>query len=147
MKISERGKEFIKRFEGLRLQAYKCAGGKLTIGYGHTYGVSEGQQITRQQADTFLDEDLSIVEAAVNEYVTSTLEQNQFDALVSFTFNVGSGNLRRSTLLRIVNNAPNAFLAIRHEFMKWCYAGDVKLNGLILRRSAEAELYEGIYVE
>ena len=147
MKISERGKDFIKRFEGLRLQAYKCAGGKWTIGYGHTYGVTEGQQITRQQAEAFLEEDLSIVEAAVNEYVTSTLEQHQFDALVSFTFNVGSGNLRRSTLLRIVNNAPNAFLAIHKEFLKGCYAGDVKLNGLILRRSAEAELYEGIYVE
>lgn len=147
MKISKRGKEFIKRFEGLRLQAYKCAGGKWTIGYGHTFGVSEGQQITISQANAFLEEDLSIVEAAVNEYVTSTIEQHQFDALVSFTFNVGSGNLRRSTLLRIVNSAPNAFLAIRHEFMKWCYASDVKLNGLILRRSAEAELYEGIYVE
>ena len=147
MKISERGKDFIKRFEGLRLQAYKCAGGKWTIGYGHTFGVSGGQQITRQQAEAYLDEDLSIIEAAVNEYVTSTIEQHQFDALVSFTFNVGSGHLRRSTLLRIVNSAPNAFLAIRHEFMKWCYAGNVKLNGLILRRSAEAELYEGIYVE
>lgn len=145
MITSDKGIEMIKSLEGRCLQAYKCSAGVWTIGYGHTAGVSAGDKITEQKAEQLLREDLLVVEEALNRAVTSTLQQCQFDALVSFAFNVGTGNLRRSTLLKVVNDTPDAVLRIRSEFAKWVYVGNLKSNGLILRRHKEADMYEGLY--
>ena len=98
MKASSKALELIKQFEGLRLKAYLCPGGVWTIGYGHTAGVKSGMVITEAQAEEFLLSDIAIFEKAINDQ-NLALTQNMFDALVSFTFNVGVGNFKRSTLL------------------------------------------------
>lgn len=144
MTTSERGLSLIKSFEGLRLRAYKCPAEVWTIGYGHTKGVKEGMIITEQQAEQFLIDDLKASEYAVGRLVKKPLLQNQFDALVSFVFNLGEGNFSRSTLLKRVNDNPHNPL-IREQFMKWVFAGGKVLQGLINRRKAEADLYCGQY--
>jgi lysozyme len=141
MRTSQAGIDLIKRFEGLRLHAYICAAGVLTIGYGHTKSVRRGQQITEQQAEDLLREDLRHFEEAVERLVTVHLEQHEFDALVSFTFNVGEGALAKSTLLRKLNAGDKQDAA--HEFGKWVKAGKVTLSGLVRRRKAEQALFEG----
>ena len=98
MKASSKALELIKQLEGLRLKAYLCSGGVWTIGYGHTAGVKSGMVITKAQAEEFLLSDIAVFEKAVNDQ-NLDLTQNMFDALVSFTFNVGVGNFKRSTLL------------------------------------------------
>jgi len=103
MKVNSRGLQLIKHFEGFFLQAYLCPAEVLTIGYGHTADVQPGDVITAQQADTFLLEDVSESERAVNRFVTVPLTQNQFDALVSFVFNLGGHNFKSSTLLIKLN--------------------------------------------
>lgn len=140
MKISERGFELIKQFEGLRLQAYPCSAGVWTIGYGHTAGVQSGDVITAPQADAFLRDDVTLSERIVNKYVSVSLTQYQFDALVSFTFNLGSGDLRASTLLKKLNAGDTAGAA--GEFLRWVNAGGKKRPGLIRRREAEKALFE-----
>ena len=127
MKTSEKGIELIKRFEGCRLTAYKCPAGVLTIGYGHTYGVKPLMKITQQQADTLLKGDLMIFEAGIN-VLNLNINQNQFDALVSFAFNLGLNALNRSTLLKKIRLNPNDN-TIKDEFLKWCYAAGKKLDG------------------
>lgn len=139
MKISTNGIELIKRFEGLRLTAYRCSAGVLTIGYGHTTGVKPGDKITGQQADAFLHEDVLVAEITVNTNVTTRLNQNQFDALVSFVFNLGMGNFVKSTLLKKLNTADYAGAA--DEFPRWVYAGKTELPGLIRRRTADRDLF------
>jgi lysozyme len=143
MKTSNKGIELIKRFEGLRLKAYKDDAGILTIGYGHTDGVNSGDVVTEQEASELLARDLRTAEDAVNEQNLS-LSQNQFDALVSFVFNVGVGNFRSSTLLKKEKANPDD-PTIRNEFLKWNKAriyGTLKpLTGLTRRRTAEADLY------
>ena len=139
MKISNRGIELIKKFEGLRLTAYRCMAGMLTIGYGHTHGVKPGDLITGRQAEKFLREDLRVAELTANTNVKTQLAQGQFDALVSFVFNVGAGNFVRSTLLRKLNAGDYDGAAA--EFGRWIYAGQTELPGLIRRRAAERDLF------
>lgn len=141
MSISNKGKNLIKEFEGLRLTAYQDSVGVWTIGYGHTGNVSKGQVITQAQADAFFDSDVQKFVNGVRSAVGNTqLTQGQFDALVSFSYNLGLGNLQKSTLLKKVKANPND-KSIRDEFLKWVKAGGVTLQGLVRRRTAEADLY------
>ncbi len=142
MKTSNKGKDLIKKWESLRLAAYLCPAGVPTIGYGHTKGVKMGDTITESQADDMLSEDLIIYEGEVERLVSATLNQSQFDALVSFTYNIGGASLGSSTLLKKVNANPSD-ATIADEFKKWVYAGGVKLNGLVSRRAEESALYFG----
>ena len=141
MTTSKEGYDLIAHFEGFEERAYVCAGGKLTIGYGHTKGVKEGDVITKEQGLQYLREDVADAEAAVRKWVHAPLKQNQFDALVSFVFNVGAGNFASSSLLREVNFDANDFADIRPRFMAWIYSKKRKIEGLERRRKAEAELY------
>lgn len=142
MKTSDKGLELIKHYESLRLKAYRCPAGIPTIGYGHTKGVKMGQSITEEQANAFLVEDLNDAEQAVIRHKLNT-NQNQFDALVSLVFNIGSGNFAKSTLLKKAKVNSNDG-SIADEFRKWVYAGGVVLPGLIKRREAEQRLYYGM---
>ncbi|MBR1627084.1 MAG: lysozyme [Bacteroidales bacterium] len=149
MKTSKRGIDLIKSFEGLRLTAYKPVKTEknFTIGYGHCSPcIREGMMITQELAEQYLKEDLQKFEDGVNSLLSDFLKkgfklnQNQFDALVSFSYNVGLKNFANSTLLRkvkLVANNPS----IRDEFMRWVYSGKTKLAGLERRRKAEADLY------
>lgn len=139
MKTSKNGIEFIKSHEGFRLKAYTDSVGVWTIGYGHTGGVKMGDVITEEQAEKFLIEDLETAENEINSH-NLNLNQNQFDALVSFTFNLGIGNFRSSTLLRRIKADPND-RDIEMQFKRWVYAGGNILKGLITRRNDEARLY------
>ncbi|WP_157796254.1 LysM peptidoglycan-binding domain-containing protein [Bacillus xiapuensis] len=147
MKTSQRGVNLIKEFEGLRLTAYYDSVGVLTIGYGHTnntasadkYPVYPGQTITASKAEEILKADLITYENAVNSYVTYPINQNQFDALVSFSFNLGTGALRTSTLLAKLNAGDVQGAA--DEFDRWVYAGGQILAGLVRRRAAEKALF------
>ena len=141
MKTGTKGIELIKRFEGFEERAYLCPAGVWTIGYGHTSGVHEGQMCTPEQAESWLQEDLKSAENAVNALDPSRpLRQNEFDALVSFVYNLGQGNFRDSTLRRkVLVNPDNP--TIRDEFGRWVYADGRMLPGLVARREAEADLY------
>lgn len=139
MKTSDNGIEFIKKHEGLRLKAYLCPAGKPTIGYGHTEGVKPGQTITEEEAEQLLREDLIVVENEINKH-NLDINQNQFDALVSFVYNVGVGNFRTSTLLKKIKTDPND-KTIANEFKRWVYSNGKKLPGLAKRREEEAKLY------
>lgn len=139
MRTSKNGIDLIKAHEGLRLNAYLCPAGVPTIGYGHTKNVKLGDKITSEQAEKFLIEDLRTAENEVNK-LNLNINQNQFDALVSFIFNVGVGNFRKSTLLKRMKinvNDPD----IEVQFNKWIYGGGKILPGLVKRRKDEAELY------
>ena len=139
MKISQQGLDLIKHFEGLRLQPYYCSGGVLTIGYGHTKSVRKGMSITEHEAEQLLKQDLAWAEDAVSQHVQVPIKQNQFDALVSFVFNLGEGAFQRSTLLRKLNAAD--YKGAANEFKKWVHAGGKRLTGLVRRREAERELF------
>lgn len=139
MKYSDRGLKLTAAFEGLRLEAYQDSVGVWTIGYGHTKGVKPGDTITQQQALDLLRQDVKSAEDDVNRLVKVPLNQNQFDALVDFTFNLGGGALARSTLLTFVN-ARN-FAGATLEFHKWNKAGGRELAGLTRRREAEVDLF------
>ena len=139
MKTSQFGIDLIKSFEGCRLEAYKCPAGIWTIGYGHTTGVEKGQKITQTQAEAFLKHDLKHFENVVNEVVKVAITQNQFDALVSFTYNVGVGALKTSTLLRLLNSGD--YIGAAEQFDRWVFAGQIKLAGLVRRRKAEKDLF------
>jgi len=141
MKISEKGLDLIKFYEGCEYNAYKCVAGVLTIGYGHTKGVKEGDLITQQEADALLLHEMDEYEGYINNMVTVDLEQNQFDALVSWVFNLGSSNLSSSTLLKKINNKE--FDAVPEQIKRWNKAGGKVLDGLIKRRNSEALLFEG----
>lgn len=132
----------IKLSEGLRLEAYLCPAGVWTIGYGHTKGVKKGDFITLEEAEMLLREDVKDAENAVNKYVKVGINQNQFDALVSFVFNLGSGNFKTSTLLRKLNTGD--YLGAANEFKRWNKAGGKVLNGLVKRREDEANLFIGV---
>lgn len=140
MQISKAGLDLIKQFEGLYLKAYRCPAGVPTIGYGHTAGVAMGQTITQQQADDYLRRDVRQFERAVARLVTVPLTQGQFDALVSFAFNLGEGALAQSTLLRLLNAGDYAGAAA--QFDRWNKAGGRVLPGLVRRRAAERALFE-----
>lgn len=139
MRTSQKGINLIKKFEGCRLEAYKCPAGIWTIGYGHTKGVKDGQIITQEQAEEFLREDLRIFEQAVESCVKVPLSQNQFDALVSFCYNCGNGALKTSTLLRLLNEGK--YKDASEQFLRWNKAGGKVLAGLTRRREEERELF------
>lgn len=143
MRTSQAGKDLIISFEGIRLQAYKCPAGVWTIGVGSTQPpVTPGEEITKKEAMDRFDHDLSKFEKAVDRLVTVPLTQNQFDALVSFTFNVGEGALTKSTLLKKLN-AGN-YDAVPAELMKWTKGGGKELPGLVRRRRAECAMWRGV---
>ena len=139
MNTSPKGIALIKEFEGLRLKAYKCPGGVWTIGYGHTAGVKSGMVITEAQAEEYLKADLIVFERYLNG-LRLALNQNQFDALVSFIYNVGTGNFSSSTLLRKVRANPQEN-SIMDEFLRWVYSKGRVLPGLQRRRLDEMKLY------
>lgn len=149
MKTSQAMKELIARFEGLRLKAYKCPAGIWTVGIGSTTfngkRVTEGLVITKEQAYEQLERDLAVFENGVGRLVSKPINQDQFDALVSFSFNVGLGSLSRSTLLKKVNADPSD-PTIRDLFAMWNKAGGKVLAGLTKRRKAEADWYFGIKI-
>lgn len=141
METSERGLALIKEHEGYRDTAYRCPAGEWTIGFGHTSGVKEGQRCTPMDAGRWLKEDIAAAEREVSFQTQGVpLRQCQYDALVSFVFNLGSSNFRKSTLLKKVRANPDS-PSIRDEFGKWIYGGGRVLPGLVARREAEADLY------
>lgn len=137
-KYSRQGLKLTEHFEGLRLTAYQDVAGVWTIGYGHTGAdVKPGMTITLAEAEGLLSQDIQKAADAVNRLVTyDDLTQNQFDALVDFTFNVGISAFAGSTLLRKLNEADVAGAAA--EFPKWCMAGGKVVEGLVRRRQKEA---------
>ena len=138
MKTSSKGVSLIKSFEGCRLNAYKCPAGVWTIGYGHTAGVKEGDIITQEQADEYLRNDLAKYEKAVLNYdAIYHFNQNQFDALVSFVYNCGVGNLKNLT-----QSGKRTLAQISIKILLYNKAGGVVLRGLQRRRAAEKELFD-----
>lgn len=145
-KASQKGLDLIKRFEGLKLKPYQCPAGIPTIGYGNTYYPSGAKvkltdpAITKEKAEELLKFLLTSYEKGVDSFCRDDINQNQFDALTSFAYNVGVGNLQKSTLIKKVNKNPSD-PTIRAEFMKWNKGGGKVLLGLTRRRQAEADLY------
>jgi GH24 family phage-related lysozyme (muramidase) len=144
--ITQAGIDLIKQFEGFFPTIYICPAGCPTIGYGHVVKPQEREQfadgITAEQAETLLCQDVQTAERAVLRLITVPLTDGQFDALVSFTFNLGAGALQRSTLRRNINRGDHA--AVPAEFRKWVWAGGRKLEGLVRRREVEASLYHSL---
>jgi lysozyme len=142
--ITQAGIDLIKRFEGFSPTVYICPAGYPTIGYGHVVKLQERERfaggITAEQAEFLLRQDVQTAEYAVLRLITVPLTDGQFDALVSFTFNLGAGALQRSTLRRKINRRDYA--AVPAEFRKWVWAGGRRLEGLILRREAEIIRYQ-----
>jgi lysozyme len=142
MRISKKGIDLIKKFEGIRLTAYVCPAGVLTIGYGHTGSdVKPGMRITEEEAERLLLADTESAQQTVSSFVSVKINQNEYDALVSFTFNVGPTAFVNSTLLRLLNhNADRKIVA--GEFGRWVKAGDNKPTpGLVRRREEEKKLF------
>ena len=145
-KVSKKGLDLIKKFEGLKLKPYLCSAGVPTIGYGNTL-YENGKKvslkdsvITESRATELLSYSLKNLEQQVDSFCRDDINQNQFDALVSFAFNLGPYNLKSSTLLKKVNKNPKD-PTIRDEFMRWTKAGGKVLKGLVERRKVEADLY------
>lgn len=144
MKTGPKGIALVKESESCHLRAYLCPAGIWTIGWGNIrYAngkrVEEGDVITQEQADSELEYDLGDAERIVTRNVRVPLTQHQFDALVSFAYNIGSANFIGSTLIRILNSGNYAFAA--EQFGRWVYANGKKLNGLITRRARERDLF------
>lgn len=142
MKINEKGLSLIKSFEGLRLKAYKCPAGVWTIGYGSTEGVKPGMTITREEAEQLLRQDIERFEKGVDDLVEVDINENQYSALVSLAYNIGLGNFKKSTLLKLINKGnQNELEAVHSQFKRWVWAGSQILPGLVKRREAEFKLY------
>ncbi|EKT4454453.1 MULTISPECIES: lysozyme [Pseudomonas] len=139
MRTSQRGLSLIKSFEGLRLQAYQDSVGVWTIGYGTTRGVQAGMKISKEQAERMLLNDVQRFEPEVERLITAPLNQNQWDALISFTYNLGAANLESSTLRRLINAGD--YKSAAEQFSRWNKAGGQVLAGLTRRRAAERELF------
>ncbi len=139
MKATNTAIELIKSFEQLRLNSYLCPAGVWTIGYGHTDGVNQGMLITEKTAEGFLKQDIQKAVDEVNR-IKQDLTQGQFDALVSFVFNVGIQAFRISTLRKLIERNPDD-KKIAAEFRRWVYAGNKMLPGLVNRREKEIQLY------
>ena len=142
MQTSNQGINHIKAEEGYREVPYTDAGGVLTVGYGHTgKDVRAGVNVSKEEAEALLRADLATAETVVNKYVTVVLNQHQFDALVSFVYNVGVSNFKTSTLLRTIN--ANRTDEISNQFMRWVFVKGKRNKGLVNRRATECRLYHG----
>ncbi|MGL5716723.1 MAG: lysozyme [Paraclostridium sp.] len=141
MKTSQKGIDLIKSFEGCRLETYKCSANVNTIGYGTTKGVVPGMKISLLEAEEMLKRDLIYFERWVEKLIEVELTQNQFDALVSFTYNLGEGALKNSTLRKFLND--KRYDLVPGQFLRWNMAGGKVLNGLVRRREAEAKMFRG----
>jgi lysozyme len=137
--INAAGLALIKQFEGLRLHAYQDGAGIWTIGYGHTQDVWKGDVCTPEDAERWLRDDLAEAEDAVSQLAKFPLTDNQFAALVAFTFNMGFGNLRRSNLLKHLN--AGHYADVPEQLSQWVYVGSAKSPGLVARRAAEIALW------
>jgi len=138
---SQAGVDLIKSFEGCQLKAYVCPAGVLTIGYGHTGpDVKQGMQITEAYAEELLRQDLKRFEDAVKQIIQVSLRQQEYDAIVSFAFNVGASALEHSTFARRMNAGDNKVTCFKEEFPKWVNGSDGPLPGLVRRRQAEIDL-------
>ncbi|MDX2074717.1 MAG: lysozyme [Alphaproteobacteria bacterium] len=143
MQISARGTDLIERYESFAAKPYICPAGKLTVGYGHVILAKEkghyDSGITELEAERLLLTDVAKARSAIMRLVCVPISQAQFDALVSFTFNVGAGALQRSTLRQRLNREDYDGAAA--EFGKWVYGGGRKLAGLVRRRADERALF------
>jgi lysozyme len=139
MNISSAGLDLIKEFEGFRKDAYLCPAGRWTIGFGHARDVCQGESISEDMAEDLLMEDMALAEACVLGNVHVALTQGQFDACVSFVFNLGCGKFRGSTFLRKINEGN--FQEAAREILKWHYVGVQVSPGLVRRRKAEYDLF------
>lgn len=139
MRMSDNGRKLTKEFEGCKLKAYRDGGGVLTIGYGHTTGVHPDDVITMERADEYLRLDLQYAEGVVSQYVNLPLNQNQFDALVDFVFNLGIGQFMRSTLLAKLNHGD--FAGAPAEFIRWNKDNGKVEPGLTRRCKARTVLF------
>ena len=139
---TQRGINLIKRFEGFSAVVYKCIAGFDTVGWGHVVRQGEvfASPITEEQGEELLKKDLFLSERAVLRLISVPLTDGEFDSLVSFTFNLGSGTLQRSTLRQKLNRNEDR-LEVANEFLKWIFAGGKKSKGLLRRRMAERELF------
>lgn len=143
MRLSKSALEKIKEFEGCRLTAYRDAVNIPTIGYGRTSGVHMGMTITQEEADHDLEQYIEAEEEALNRFFGDVkLTDNQWDAIVSFAYNIGMGNFKRSTLAKKIISNPNN-PTIYNEFGRWIKAGNKKLPGLVRRRAWEAARWMG----
>ena len=133
--------DLIKHFEGVKLKSYQDSVGVWTIGYGSTLGIKEGVEISEQEAEDLLIHDISRFESGVSDLINVPLYQHEYDALVSFSFNLGSGALQRSTMRSLINN--RRYEGAAEEFGKWVYAGGNILLGLQRRRDAERLMFLG----
>jgi lysozyme len=145
MKVNKLGIDLMHHFEGCKLEAYQCSAKVWTIGWGNTFyqdkkPVKQGDKITQEQADELFEIVMNDFSNSVKKLLTKELNENQFSALVCFAYNVGIGNLKKSTLLRKVNVNPNDE-TIANEFLRWNRAGGKVLRGLTRRRQAESDLY------
>ena len=129
----------IKEFEGCRLKAYRCPAGIFTIGWGHTDGVIEGDEITQEQANSLLSRDVDMFATGIRRLLSVDVSVNQLAALTSLAFNIGLGNLRHSTLLKLLNAGD--FEGAANQFLRWNKAGNKVLPGLVRRREAEKQLF------
>lgn len=142
MRTSQNGVDLIKHFESLQLKAYKCPSGIWTIGYGHTGpDVSPSLVVTEQRAEELLEQDLEVYERAIRRLIAVPLSQYEFDALVSFTFNVGARALDTSTLRSLLNAGDQGGAA--DQFPRWNRSDGKPLAGLTRRRAAERALFLG----
>lgn len=132
--------DFVKQWEGRELKAYRCSAGVLTIGYGHTKGVKEGDEISPAEAEQLLVEDLTAISDDLNRLVNVPVSESQYIALLSLAFNIGATALKKSTLLFHLNHGRYDEAA--EEFDKWIYAGGKVSEGLKRRRAAERKLFE-----
>lgn len=138
-RINQEGVELIKRWEGLRLESYRCSAGVWTIGYGYTATAREGMRITETEAERLLLADLAVFEAEISSVVDVELTDNQFAALVSWTYNVGAAAMRQSTLIRKLNEGD--YVSVPSELARWNKVNGKVLPGLSNRRAAEAGLW------
>ena len=140
MNISKKGIALLKQLEGCKLKAYKCPRGVWTIGYGHTGpDITAGKTITQKQADETLEHDLKKFCKGICSLIKVEVTQNQFDAIVCLTFNIGIGAFGGSTLLRLLNEEK--FFEAAQQFDRWVYVGKEKSDGLIRRRKIEKDLF------
>ena len=141
MNISKEGLSLIKKFEGCKLEAYRCAADVPTIAWGRTKDVKMGDTCNQEQADKWLEEEIVEYEDHVHKAVEMPLSQHQFDALVSWTYNLGPSNLNSSTMLKVLNQGD--YEDVPAQIKRWNKASGVVKEGLIRRREAEALLFQG----